>query len=40
VNINGWQIIFNAADHYDHVHVSPPDNWRIPRWLRGGSRRR
>lgn len=39
VNINGWQIIFNAADHYDHVHVSPPDQWRIPRWLRSGRRR-
>jgi hypothetical protein len=40
VNINGWQIIFNAADHYDHVHVSPPDNWRIPRWLRRPGRGR
>jgi hypothetical protein len=22
-NVNGYQIIFNAADHYDHLHVGP-----------------
>jgi hypothetical protein len=27
-NINGAQIIFNAPDHYDHLHVNPPDHLR------------
>jgi hypothetical protein len=23
-NVNGAQIIFNADDHWDHLHVNPP----------------
>jgi hypothetical protein len=39
VNVNGWQVIFNTDDHYDHVHVAPPSGWRRPGGRRRGRRR-
>jgi hypothetical protein len=37
-NLNGAQIIFNAADHYDHLHVNPPDHLRRVRARKAGRR--
>jgi hypothetical protein len=39
-NLNGAQIIFNAADHYDHLHVNPPDHLRRVRARKAGGVRR
>jgi hypothetical protein len=35
-NINGAQIIFNAPDHHDHLHVNPPDHLRRVRARKAG----
>jgi hypothetical protein len=37
-NVRGGQIIFNAPDHYDHVHVNPPDHLRRVRARKAGRR--
>jgi hypothetical protein len=37
-NVRGGQIIFNTTDHYDHLHVNPPDHLRRVRARRAGRR--
>jgi hypothetical protein len=37
-NVRGGQIIFNATDHYDHLHVNPPDHLRRVRARKAGRR--
>jgi Transglycosylase SLT domain len=39
-NVNGWQVIFNTDDHWDHLHIQVPRGYKAPAWAHGRRGRR